>query len=54
MVVRRFRQGQGFYQLNMFVEKAEQAFREVVEEEPEFLLGRMYLALSHFHEGKNG
>lgn len=51
MVVRRFRQGQGFYQLNMFVE-AEQAFREVVEEEPEFLLGRTYLALSHFQEGK--
>ena len=50
MVVRRFRQGQGFYQLNMFME-AEEAFREVVEEEPEFLLGRMYLALSHFQKG---
>jgi tetratricopeptide (TPR) repeat protein len=50
MVVRRFRQGQGFYRLNMFVE-AEEAFREVVEEEPEFLLGRVYLALSHFQKG---
>jgi tetratricopeptide (TPR) repeat protein len=49
MVVRRFRQGQGFYRLNMFVE-AEEAFREVVEEEPEFLLGRVYLALSHFQK----
>ncbi len=49
--VRSFRQGQGYYQLQMFTE-ARPYFRDVVEKEPEFLLGRLYLALSDFQQGK--
>ncbi|GGE11640.1 hypothetical protein GCM10011571_11260 [Marinithermofilum abyssi] len=48
-LVRTFREGQGYYQLMMFRE-AKPFFHQVVEEEPEFLLGRVYLALSHFQE----
>ncbi|WP_028775863.1 tetratricopeptide repeat protein [Shimazuella kribbensis] len=47
-VVRQFRQGQGYYGLTMFQE-AESFFSDVVEEEPDFLLGRLYLGLSQFH-----
>lgn len=50
-VVRSFRQGQGYYQLKMFQE-ARPFFGDVVESEPEFLLGRIYLALSHFQSGQ--
>jgi tetratricopeptide (TPR) repeat protein len=46
-VVRQFRQGQGYYGLTMFRE-AEGFFADVVEEEPDFLLGRLYLGLSQF------
>ncbi|PTX59939.1 tetratricopeptide (TPR) repeat protein [Melghirimyces profundicolus] len=49
--VRAFRQGQGYYHLKMFSE-AHPYFREVVEKEPDFLLGRLYLALSDFQQGK--
>lgn len=49
--VRSFRQGQGYYGLTMFKE-AQQLFRQVVESEPDFLLGRIYLGLSQFHEGE--
>ncbi|SMO43309.1 tetratricopeptide repeat protein [Melghirimyces algeriensis] len=49
--VRAFREGQGFYQLKMFAE-ARPYFQIVVQNEPEFLLGRLYLALSDFQEGK--
>ncbi|MBA4494493.1 tetratricopeptide repeat protein [Paenactinomyces guangxiensis] len=48
-VVRQFRQGQGYYGLTMFKE-AKHLFQQVVEEEPEFLLGRVYLGLSQFQE----
>ncbi|SDX19009.1 Tetratricopeptide (TPR) repeat [Marininema mesophilum] len=48
-VVRSFRQGQGYYQLSMFSE-AKPYFNRVVEEAPDFLLGRVYLALSHFQQ----
>ncbi len=47
--VRAFRQGQGYYNLKLFLE-AKKYFQQVVVEEPEFLLGRLYLALSHFQE----
>ncbi|MDR6224448.1 tetratricopeptide repeat protein [Desmospora profundinema] len=50
-VVRAFRQGQGYYQLKMFQE-ARPFFDQVVESEPEFLLGRVYLALSQFQSGQ--
>ena len=48
--VRAFRQGQGYYHLKLFIE-AKKYFQQVAEEDPEFLLGRLYLALSYFQEG---
>ncbi len=50
-VVRHFRQGQGYYGLTMFQE-AKEMFKDVVEEEPEFLLGRIYLGLSQFQQNE--
>ncbi|WP_168188860.1 tetratricopeptide repeat protein [Thermoflavimicrobium daqui] len=50
-VVRQFRQGQGYYGLTMFHE-AKQFFQQVVDEAPDFLLGRMYLGLTLFQENK--
>jgi tetratricopeptide (TPR) repeat protein len=50
-IVRQFRQGQGYYGLTMFAE-AKQLFEQVVDEEPEFLLGRVYLGLSQFQENR--
>lgn len=50
-VVRTFRQGQGYYQLRMFQE-ARPYFDEVVQSEPDFLLGRIYLALSQFQSAQ--
>lgn len=50
-IVRQFRQGQGYYGLTMF-EEAKQLFQQVVEEEPDFLLGRVYLGLSQFQENR--
>ncbi|MCS1351017.1 tetratricopeptide repeat protein [Mechercharimyces sp. CAU 1602] len=47
--IRSFRHGQGYYQLKMFAE-AHPYFKEVVETEPTFLLGRLYLALNLFQE----
>lgn len=48
--VRSFRQGQGYYGLNMFG-KANDIFSQVVKAEPDFILGRIYLALSQFQDG---
>lgn len=50
-VVRQFRQGQGYYGLTMFHE-ARSLFKKVVEDEPDFLLGRIYLGLSEFQENR--
>ncbi|MFC4078046.1 tetratricopeptide repeat protein [Salinithrix halophila] len=50
-VVRSFREGQGYYQLKMFGE-AKPYFDQVVKEAPDFLLGRVYLALSDFQQRK--
>ncbi|SHE36070.1 Tetratricopeptide repeat-containing protein [Seinonella peptonophila] len=49
--VRHFRQGQGYYQLMMFKE-ANQMFEQVINEEPDFILGRLYLGLSQFQQGE--
>ncbi|SDY98381.1 tetratricopeptide repeat protein [Thermoactinomyces sp. DSM 45892] len=50
-VVRQFRQGQGYFNLTMFHE-AKDLFHQVVHQEPDFLLGRVYLGLSQFHAGE--
>lgn len=47
-VVRQFRQGQGYFGLTMFHE-AKDLFYQVVQQEPDFLLGRVYLGLTQFH-----
>lgn len=49
--VRQFRQGQGYYGLTMFYE-AKSLFEKVVQNEPDFLLGRIYLGLSEFQENR--
>ncbi|MBA4602583.1 tetratricopeptide repeat protein [Thermoactinomyces mirandus] len=49
--VRQFRQGQGYYGLTMF-DEARKIFQQVVDEEPDFLLGRIYFGLTLFHEGE--
>jgi tetratricopeptide (TPR) repeat protein len=49
--VRQFRQGQGYYGLTMFQE-AGNIFKKVIDDEPDFLLGRIYYGLTLFHEGK--
>lgn len=50
-VVRHFRQGQGYYGLTMFCE-ARSLFEKVVEGDPDFILGRIYLGLSEFQENR--
>lgn len=47
--VRKFRQGQGYYKLSMLKE-AKSLFQSVMEREPDFLLGRIYLGLTYFEE----
>lgn len=47
-VLHQFREGQGYYQLLMFPQAMSQ-FMQVIETEPDFLLGRLYLALTCFH-----
>lgn len=47
----QFREGQGYYELFMFPRAMEQ-FAHVVNAEPDFLLGRLYLALTHYHNGQ--
>jgi tetratricopeptide (TPR) repeat protein len=49
--VRRFRQGQGYYWLTMYKE-AGGLFKSLVEQEPDFLLGRVYLGLTLFQSGR--
>ncbi len=49
--VRRFRQAQGYYGLTMYRE-AEKLLGKLVEHEPDFLLGRLYLGLTLFQSGK--
>jgi tetratricopeptide (TPR) repeat protein len=47
--VRAFREGQGYYQLTMF-EEAERLFQDVLDQEPDFLLGQLYLGLTSFQK----
>lgn len=47
----QFRIGQGYYNLWMFPEALDQ-FLQVMDTEPDFLLGRLYLALTHFQREK--
>ncbi|RKN72438.1 hypothetical protein [Paenibacillus ginsengarvi] len=41
-----FKKGQGYFQLLMF-DKAALQFESMLEQHPDFLLGRLYLAMSH-------
>jgi tetratricopeptide (TPR) repeat protein len=50
-IVRHFRQGQGYYGLTMYHE-AQHYFQQVVDEAPDFLLGRLYLGLTLFQKGE--
>lgn len=47
----QFRVGQGYYELLMFPEAVEQ-FGRVIDREPDFLLGRLYLAMTFFQQGR--
>lgn len=47
-VLHQFREGQGYYELLMFPQ-ANKQFMEVIDMEPDFLLGRLYFALTCFH-----
>jgi tetratricopeptide (TPR) repeat protein len=46
-----FRKGQGYYKLFMF-KQAIQFFETVVRQQPDFLIGRLYLALSYLKIGE--
>lgn len=46
-VLKQFRIGQGYYELSMLPQALTQ-FLKVTETEPDFLLGRLYLALTYF------
>lgn len=48
-----FSKGQGFYKLSMF-EEAISEFEGVVRHHPDFLLARMYLAMSYLRTGEYG
>lgn len=48
-----FTKGQGFYKLSMFAEAIGQ-FEDVVRHQPDFLLARMYLAMSYLRAGEYG
>ncbi|MDF2670833.1 MAG: hypothetical protein K0R67_3139 [Paenibacillus sp.] len=45
-----FNKGQGYFQLLMF-DNAVRSFEQVVRQYPDFLLGRLYLALGHMRNG---
>lgn len=45
-----FSQGQGYFQLLMF-DNAIRAFEQVVNQYPDFMLGRLYLAMGHMRKG---
>jgi tetratricopeptide (TPR) repeat protein len=45
-----FSKGQGYFQLLMF-DNAIQAFEQVVRQYPDFILGRLYLAMGHMRKG---
>ncbi len=47
---RHFRMGQGYYDLRMF-EQSIPHFHEVVQQEPELHVARLYLALGYYHAG---
>ncbi|WNQ09251.1 hypothetical protein MJA45_16595 [Paenibacillus aurantius] len=49
----KFVKAQGYYKLYMF-DQAVEAFREVVREQPDFLLGRIYLAMGLLRTGETG
>ncbi|MDF2924421.1 MAG: hypothetical protein K0R57_3335 [Paenibacillaceae bacterium] len=46
-----FAKGQGYYKLGMFMEAVGQ-FEQVVKEQPDFLLARVYLAMSYLRNGE--
>lgn len=46
-----YRRGQGYYHLLMYPQAANE-FEQVMEKEPDFLLGRLYLALSYLQKGQ--
>jgi tetratricopeptide (TPR) repeat protein len=46
-----YRRGQGYYQLLMYPKAAEE-FEQVTQKEPEFVMGRLYLALSYLNKGQ--
>ncbi|GIP32428.1 lipopolysaccharide assembly protein LapB [Paenibacillus sp. J2TS4] len=48
-----FEQAQGYYKLSMF-DQAVLMLNPLVRQRPEFVLGRFYLALCHFHLGDLG
>jgi tetratricopeptide (TPR) repeat protein len=45
-----FNKGQGYFQLMMF-ENAVRSFEQVVRQFPDFMLGRLYLAMGHMRNG---
>ncbi|MUG71762.1 MULTISPECIES: tetratricopeptide repeat protein [Paenibacillus] len=45
-----FVRGQGFYKLHMYSEAIDQ-FAELLHNQPDFTLARIYLAMSYFHQG---
>lgn len=49
--VRQFREGQGYYQLTMF-EQATTLFDQLMQAEPDFLLGRLYLGLCYLNQNQ--
>ncbi|MEF3301761.1 tetratricopeptide repeat protein [Paenibacillus sp. GYB003] len=47
-----FKKGQGYYQLLMF-DNAAKEFEKMIEQHPDFLLGRLYLAMSQMRLGND-
>jgi tetratricopeptide (TPR) repeat protein len=46
-----YRRGQGYFQLLMFPQAVE-AFEHVTQKEPDFIMGRLYLALGYLNKGQ--
>jgi tetratricopeptide (TPR) repeat protein len=46
-----YRRGQGYYQLLMFPQAVEE-FEQVTNKEPDFIMGRLYLALGYLNKGQ--
>lgn len=47
----RFLRGQGYYKLNMF-EEAVREFADLVNDQPDFVMGRMFLAMGYLRTGQ--